>query len=279
MNSVIWVTKADGTRQPFQREKVVRTCLRMRASRDAAEAVADKVESRVYDGIPTKKVLQMIFRYLKSYRPAVGHQIDLRKAISMLRPKPDFERFVQLLLREHGYEVTPNQIVRGKCVEHEIDAVASLGGETFLVEVKHHYSHHTYTGLDVFREARATFEDLTEGYGLRLNSINFTKALVVCNTKFSKQASQYARCRDINHIGWKAPPECGLEQLIEEKRLYPITFLKGLDKGTRGKLADSEVLLLKQLVEGNISKIGKRTGIQRKRLVELTEKAKEILYT
>ncbi len=274
---MIWVTKADGTRQPFQREKVIRTCLRMRVSTEAAEAIVDKIEGRVYDGIPTKKILQMIFRYLKSYRPAVRHQIDLREAISMLRSKPDFERFVQLLLREHGYEVTSDQIVRGRCVEHEIDAVASLGGETFLVEVKHHYGHHTYTGLDVFREVRATFEDLTEGYGLGVNSINFTKALVVCNTKSSKQASQYAKCRGIKHIAWKAPPERGLEQLIEEKRLYPITFLKGLDKGTRAKLADNEVLLLKQLIEGKISKLGKRTGIQRKRLIELRKNAKEII--
>jgi hypothetical protein len=274
---VIWVTKADGTRQPFQREKVIRTCLRMQASTEAAEAIVGKIEGRLYNGIPTKKVLQMIFRYLKSYRPAVRQQIDLREAISMLRSKPDFERFVQLLLREHGYEVTSNQIVLGRCVEHEIDAIASLGGETFLVEVKHHYSHHTYTGLDVFREARATFEDLTEGYGLGVNSINFTKALVVCNTKSSKQASQYAKCRGIKHIGWKAPPERGLEQLIEEKRLYPITFLKGLDKGTRTKLADNKVLLLKQLIEGKISRLGKKTGIQRKRLGELRENAKEIL--
>jgi hypothetical protein len=251
----------------------------MHASRKVAEAVADKVERRVYDGIPTKKLLQMIFRYLKKYRPTVRHQIDLRKAISMLRSKPDFERFVQLVLREHGYEVTTNQIVRGKCVEHEIDAIAGLGGETFLVEVKHHYSHHTYTGLDIFREARATFEDLTEGYGLGLNSINFTKALVVCNTKFSKQASQYASCRGIKHIGWKAPPERGLEQVIEEKRLYPITFLKGLDRVTLEKLADGEVLLIRQLVEGSTSKIEKRTGIQRKRLIDLIERAKEILYT
>lgn len=274
----MWVTKADGTRQPFQREKVIQTCLRMRASREAAEAVAEKIESRLYDGIPTKKILQMIFRYLKSYRPAIRHQIDLREAISMLRPKPDFERFVQLLLREHGYEVTPNQIVRGKCVEHEIDAIASLGDKTFLVEVKHHYSHHTYTGLDIFREARATFEDLTEGCSLGLNTINFTKALVVCNTKLSTQATQYAACRDIEHIGWKAPLERGLEQLIEEKRLYPITLLKGLDKGTHEKLANGGVLLLKQLVEGNVNEIEKKTGIQRRLLEELIEKAKEILY-
>ena len=37
--SKIWVIKADGTRQPFQRHKIVKTCLRMRVSEDVAEAV------------------------------------------------------------------------------------------------------------------------------------------------------------------------------------------------------------------------------------------------
>ena len=111
----------------------------MHADREAAEAIADKIESRAYDGIPTQKILQMIFRYLKKHRPAVRHQIDLRMAISLLRPKPDFERFVQMLLEEHGYAVTSNRIIRGKCVEHEIDAIARKGGETYLVEIKHHF--------------------------------------------------------------------------------------------------------------------------------------------
>ena len=51
----VFVTKADGTRQLFDREKVVRTCLRMGASRKIADDVAERVEKRLHDGIPTSK--------------------------------------------------------------------------------------------------------------------------------------------------------------------------------------------------------------------------------
>ncbi len=271
--SGVWVTKADGTRQPFDRGKVINTCFRLGVDREVAETIAEKVESRVYDGISTKKILQMIFRYLRKYRPAVRHQIDLREAISLLRPKPDFERFVRTLLEEQGYKVTPNQIVQGRCVEHEIDAIARRNGKNLLVEVKHHFNHHTYTGLDVPRVARATFEDLTEGYDLGLTSIKFTGALIVCNTKFSEHASRYARCRGIDHVGWRAPKDQGLEKIIEEKNLYPITLLKDLSKEEREKIADQGILLLKQLIVQDPIKLSEKTKIPQKRLRELMEKS------
>lgn len=167
----VFVRKADGTKQLFDRAKVVRTCRRMGATREVAEAIARKVERNIYDDIESRKILQMIFRQLSKYRPAVKHQIDLRKALSLMNPKPDFERFIQILLGEHGYEVTPNRIIRGKCVEHEVDAVARKNGETYIVEVKHHYNDHTPTGLDVSRIARAVFEDVTEGFKLGFNNL------------------------------------------------------------------------------------------------------------
>lgn len=275
--SMTWVTKADGTRQPFQKEKIVNTCLRMHASREAAETIADKIEKRAYNGMPTKKILQMIFKYLKNYQPAVEHQIDLKRAISLLRPQPDFERFVHLLLEEHGYVVSCNRIVRGRCVEHEVDAIARKGDETILVEIKHHFKHHTRTDLDVCRIIRATFEDLTEGFSLGLNSINFSKAMVICNTKLSNHAKQYAKCRGVEHIGWKAPPEHGLERMIEEKKLHPITFLKGLDKKSREKLMDNGIILLKQLTEHDAPELWEKTKIPRDKLEESIRKAKEIL--
>lgn len=274
---MIFVTKADGTREPFQKGKIINTCMRMHAGKEAAEIIAEKIESRVYDGVPTYKILRMIFIYLKKYRPAIRQQIDLRKAISLLRPKPDFELFVDLLLREYGYQVTPNQIVQGRCIEHEIDAIAQKNDETLMVEVKHHLNHHTYTSLDVCKETWATFEDLTEGFKLGLNSIKFTKALIVCNTKFSEHARRYAKCRGIEHIGWKAPPEGGLEQKIEEKKLYPITLIKGLGKETEGKLGDNGIVLLKQLTEYDIDELSQRVDVKKDRLRPLIEKASEIL--
>jgi len=278
--SKIWVTKADGTRQLFQRYKIVKTCLRMRVSEDVAEVVADKVEKNVYDGISTRRVLRMIFEYLQKERPIFKHRIDLRRAISLLRPVPDWEHFIQMLLSELGYTVTPNQIVRGRCVEHEIDAVAWKGDETILVEIKHHYKYHTSTGLDVCRIIRATFEDMKEGFDLGLHQINFNKTMVICNTKFSNHARRYAKCRGIDHIGWNTPLEHGLDQIIEENKFYPITLISNLDRKTEEKLGDKGIVLLQQLTENSINELSKKTGIKSDRLEGLAQKAQDILsYT
>lgn len=274
---MVFVTKADGSKQPFYKDKVIRTCLRMHATQKQARAVADKVEKKIYDGIPTKKILRMIFTFLKEYRPEIKHEIDLREAISLLRPKPDFENFVCMLLREYGYETSPAQLVKGKCVEHEIDGVAKKDGRTIYVEVKHHFQPHTYTGVSVCLETQAIFEDLIEGFNSGKNPVKFDKALVVCNTKFSDHALQYAECRGIEYLGWNAPLDAGLEQMIEKKKLYPITLLKDLDSKTEAKLADACVVLLKQLVETDINELWKKTKVPKEKLENIVKEAKEIL--
>lgn len=273
----VYVTKFDGTRQPFDKNKIVRTCLRMGATRDVAESIAEEIETRIYDGIETKKILQMIFKRLRKHKPEIRHQIDLRKALSLLNPAPDFERFIQLLLSEHSYEVTPNQIIRGRCVEHEVDAIARKNGKTCIVEVKHHHKYHTPTSLDVSRISRAVFEDVTEAYELGLNNLKIDYALIVCNTKLSEHAKRYADCRGIRHIGWSSPPNHDLQTMIEEKKLYPITFLKGLNAETRNKLVHNGVILLKQLTEKNSKELRRQTGISKEKLGSIVGKARIIL--
>jgi hypothetical protein len=271
------VTKADGAKQPFDKGKIVRTCLRMGATKTVAESIADEIETMIYDGIETKEILQIIFRQLRKHRPAVKHQIDLRKALSLLNPTPDFELFVQTLLSEQGYTVTPNQIIRGRCVEHEIDAVARKNGETFIVEVKHHFNYHTPTSLDVGRISRAVLEDVTEGFKLGLNKLKIDRAMIVCNTKLSEHAKRYAECRGIYHIGWSSPPNNDLQTMIEEKQLYPITYLKSLNRVTRRKLVSNGIILLKQLTEKNPRELRRQTGISKKNLELIKRKSKAIL--
>jgi hypothetical protein len=267
------VKKASGVTEQFEKKKIIRTCLRMRASPSQAREVANRVENRAYDGISTKEILQMIFSYLKDYRPEIKHQIDLREAISLLRPKPDFEMFVQTVLSEQGYIVSPNAILTGKCVDHEIDAIAKKDGYTILVEVKHHINHHTYTGVDIFLETYAKLEDLRDGSP----DNEFDKALVVCNTKFSDHAIQYATCKGIECIGWNYPVNEGLERMIEEKKLYPITLLKDMDRGTYWRLADNGVILLKDLVNRDANELSKKTKIPLSVIKEVKRKAEEIL--
>ena len=274
---MIFVTKFDGRKQLFDRNKVINTCLRLHATKEQAEAVVSKIEKKIYNGIPTKKILNMIFTYLKELKPEIGYRIDLKEAISNLRPKPDFEIFVALLLKELGYSVISNQLIPGKCVTHEIDAIAIKDKETIFVEVKHHLQPHTYTGVDVMLETQARLEDLREGFVLGKHKFNFSKALVVCNTKFSEHALQYAECKGISYIGWKAPAGKGLEDLVEEKKLYPITLLKELDFETEQKLGNIGIVTLKQLAEGDLKLISNKTRIGMKKLKILVKAAREII--
>jgi hypothetical protein len=274
----VFVTKADGSRQLFDREKVVKTCLRMGANRRIAFEVADKVEARLYDGIPTRKVLQMIFRLLRKHKPTIRHFLDLRKGLSLMGSKPEFEKFVQILLAHHGFEVSPNQIIRGKCVGHEVDAVARKDGVTYFVEAKHHSNCHTPTGLDESRIARAVLEDVTEGFTLGKSDLKIDSAMIVTNTRYSEHARRYGKCRNILQIGWSSPKTLALQSMIEEKKLYPLSCIKGLKSEVKMKLVNSGIVLMKQLVEEETSKLARETAISREILKNIIEKAKTSTY-
>jgi hypothetical protein len=276
MHMDIQVRKGDGTNQLYDRGKVLKTCEKLGSTRETAEVIADKIETKLYDGIKTEKILQMIFVLLYKHKPTINLLVHLKKALSLMNPVPDFEQFVRNLMKNHGYYVTPNQIIRGKCVEHEIDAIAEKEGITYIVEVKHHVNYHTLTGLDTVRISRAVFEDITEGFELGLNDIKVDKAMVVSNTKFSGQALQYVECRGISHIGWNTPPGRDLPTMIEEKNLYPLTYLKGLDARTRRKLLSVGVIFVKDLLEKSLREFAEETRIQKKVLEKIIENAQII---
>lgn len=271
------VTKYDGTKQAFSREKIIRTATRMGATRQAAEQIVDEIENKAYDGISTRKILQMLYTRLKRHKPTLKHQIDLRHALSLLKSAPDFEQYIQQLLREHGYKVTPNQIIQGKCVQHEVDAIATKNNRTCFVEVKHHIKYHTPTGLDIPRIARAVLEDITEGRQLGQNNHKIDNAMIVCNTKLSDYAKQYADCRKISHIGWSSPKNQDLQTMIETKKLYPITILKGLSTQTRNRLTSNGIITLKRLTEKSLTELEHETGIHRNKLESILESARAIL--
>jgi len=274
----VFVIKADGSRQLFDREKIIRTSIRMGVSRTEAENIANEVEAKIYEGIETKKVLKIVFKLLEKYRPAIKNRIDLRKALSLLKSKPDFEQFIQILLSEHGYKVTPNRIIRGKCVEHEVDAIARKNGRSYIVEVKHHFNYHTPTGLDESRISRAVFEDITEGFELGLNKFKIDKAMIVCNTKLSAHSEKYARCRGIDHICWSHPKESDLQTMVEKKKLYPATYCKGMNREDRDKLSSAGIILLRQIIDMSPEEIRRKTRINKDKINKLRERAKTIYY-
>ncbi len=251
----------------------------MGASLQIAIQVAERIEKRVYEGMPTKQILQLIFRFLQRDKPGYGHLFDLRKGLSLMASKPEFEMFVQLLLSNHGFEVTPNTILRGRCVEHEVDAIARKNGVTYFVEAKHHFSYHALTGLDESRIARALLEDVSEGFKLGTVDFQVDKAMIVTNTRYSEHAIRYGKCRDIAQIGWNYPAQRGLEDLIEEKKLLPLSCIRGLSSDDRFRLVNSGLVLIKQVISEDPRELAKETGIPRSNTEDIFEKVRQTAYT
>jgi len=150
-----YVTKWEGRRQPFERRKLLRTLLRLRASEAVAEEIVAQIEGQLYDGIATKEILDMAFRLLEKRKPSAALMRDLKTALGRMKPQPDFEEYVRILLRAKGYRVAPNKVIQGFCVTHEIDGIAEKGGETTYLEVKNHSAPHILTPFGVTLAAKA----------------------------------------------------------------------------------------------------------------------------
>ena len=275
----VLVTKADGSKQLFDEEKIVRTCLRMGASREDAVQIAQKVERRLYEGISTRKILQMIYSLMRKQKPAVKHLFDLKYGISLMEPKPEFEAFIRILLVHSGFKVEPNTILRGLCGEHEADAIATKDGVTHFVEVKHHSSYHALTGLDESRIARAILEDVTEGYSHGLTRIKIDRAMIVTNTRYSKHAINYGRCRDILQVGWSSPEFLGLREMVEKHKLYPLSCLRGISAKVRLRLVEAGIVLIKQLLEQDLRYLERKTELPRETVLSIMEKARHTTQT
>jgi Holliday junction resolvase-like predicted endonuclease len=268
----VFVTKADGSKQLFDREKVVRTCLRMGASRQLAFEVAEGVEKSIYEGVPTARILDLIFMFMRKDKPGVGHLFDLRKGLSLMVPQPEFEVFVQVLLSYQGYEVTPNQILRGRCAEHEVDAIAKKNGVIYFVEAKHHSNYHALTGLDETRIARAVLEDVSESYFAGNAEPRIDKAMIITNTRYSEHATRYGLCRDIVQIGWNYPPDHGLEHMIVEKGLHPLSCVKGINNSERLRFASCGIVFVRQLLAEDLSELTKKTGLSKNIISKIMER-------
>ncbi|WP_332450899.1 restriction endonuclease [Methanoculleus sp.] len=271
------VTKADGSLQAFDPGRVRRTLRKMGLDEEDADRIAGEIEEEVPDGVRTSAVLRMIRTRARTVRPAVSHRTNLRRALALIPPKPEFEEFVRVLLREHGYQVMAGCVLAGRCGEHEVDAIAEKDGTTIFVEVKHHASHHRMTGLDEGRIARAIIEDLQEGFRSGRCTVSIDGALIVCNTKLSEHAKRYATCRGIGHIGWDYPEDCNLRTMIEDTGSYPVTIVGGVSRSVATRLAAVGILTAKQVAYGDTAAIAGDSGVSLREVLLIAGRARAIL--
>lgn len=271
----MFVTKASGEREEFQPDKIRSTCLRAGAPKWLADKIVKEVEKNVYDGIPTKTILKITLKLLEKEVPHVAARYDLKGAIMRLGPAGfEFENLIAELLREYGYKTAVHTFVSTACAEHEIDIIAEKGDKRYMIECKYHNAPGVYTGLKEIMYTKERFDDLVDGYKKGLCQ-KFDQPWLVCNTKFSDDAIRYAACKGILLLGWKYPKE-NLKEMLEKKKLYPITVLRKLDSYSQKRLASAGLMFCKDLIQRDISELKNLTRIPTNRLKILIQETKAL---
>ena len=215
-----------------------------------------------------KKVLHAISEE-KGLR-ALHQRYQLKDAIMRMGPAGfAFENYIASLLEHYEYEVGGIRVkIRGECAMHEIDLIGIKEDKEYLIECKYHSSRGIYTGLKVALYTHARFLDTSK---------KFSGEIIFCNTQVSTNAKKYAKCIGQKIFSWRYPPTNSLEKIIEKNNLYPITILN-LSQNELKIFSESNIMIAKDLLRYDDSKISRMTGISRKRIVSLQKLAEQIFY-
>lgn len=237
------VIKATGEKEPFNEQKVMNSIRRARIPNYLHDEVLNHVKSKLYEGISTEEIYRHILEYLeRSSNPYIRSRYSLKEAIMMLGPTGyPFEDFVSRILEAHGYTTQVRQILRGRCVSHEVDVIAKKDGKSSMVEIKFHNSTGTRSEVQVALYTFARFEDVQTNQ-------NFADVWLVTNTKATIDAITYAECMGMKVISWSYPEGGGsLRDLIETSRLHPITMVHSLSQAHKTTLLQNHVVLCKDI--------------------------------
>jgi len=275
----MFVVKASGEFEKFDSNKIKRTCIKAGCTENLANKISREVEKKSYDGISTREVLRITISLLRKWKqPSVAARYDLKGAIFRLGPAGFvFEELVGEIFKEYGYNTKVHLILKGMCVSHEIDVIATKDDINYMIECKYHNIPGIYTGLREALYTYARFLDLKDGFKVG-NCRDFKQPWLVCNTKFSEDAIQYASCKGLKMIGWNYPENQGLQHLIESRKLYPVTMLRDLDSDSLDKLASVNFMLALDLLRFPLKELNKITKISNKKLKILSNEAKKIIY-
>ena len=249
MATTINITKASGERVPFSSDQLRGSLERSGTSPELAGKIISEVEQELYEGIPTKKIYRKAFAMLRKASKPYAAKYKLKQAIMELGPSGyPFEKYVAEILKYQGFSTQVDVVVKGHCVNHEIDVLAEKENKYFMVECKYHNTTGIICDVKIPLYIQARFKDVEQEWiSLPDHQGKEHVGWVVTNTRFSEDAIQYGRCVGLNLIGWDFPKKGGLREQIDNSRLYPITCLNTLTKTEKQRLLDNKIVLCKEL--------------------------------
>lgn len=249
-NEVI-ITKASGEEAIFSNDKLKQSLIHAGATQQLADAIVDEIRPRLYTGISTRKIYRFAFNMLRERSSHLAAKYHLKRGIMELGPSGyPFEKFISEILKYKGYTVSVGEIVKGKCVNHEIDVIAEQDHHHFMIECKYHNHPGTITDVKIPLYVQARFKDVEAAWVMLAgHASKFHQGWIVTNTRFTRDAIQYGTCAGLFLLGWDFPKKGSLKELIDNSGLYPLTCLTTLTKTEKAGLLGRGIVLCKDIVE------------------------------
>jgi len=274
MPSLFKVKKYNGESEPFSVKKVYNSAMRAGASSSLAKEISREVEKEAYNNMPTSEIFKKVKDRLKKEDLGLALRFSLKDAMKRLGPAGFFfEDFVQGVLSHYGLKVGKSMVVPGRCSKYEIDFLAEKENTVYLGECKYRNNPGDKVDINVCLKSFAILDDVKNGGRFKGKDVSF---LIVTNSKFTDEALRYSSCKKLELLGWNYPKDDGLEDMVEGKKLYPLTILPSF----RGRLAEElkkqRKMLVIDIIGLNIEKFSKRANIPGKQAESLKREA-EIL--
>jgi hypothetical protein len=273
----IVIIKSNGDEAVLDPLKITHTLQRAGATPELARGIAEKIAREAWRGMRTKEIYKMAMRELRKNHPAVAARYSLRDAIFRLGPAGfEFEKYMTLLLRAHGFKAVMPEILQGRCITHEVDILGEKDSRKFMAECKLRQSTNIYINIKDTMSTWARFIDLQEG-AEDGKCPRVDDAWIITNSRFSYDSIQYGTCKKMMMLSWNTPKDRPLPAWIDEKKLYPITVLSRLNKMHLDAFGRAEILLLENLVKYKIGDLAKITRLPQKHIEPILAEAIEIL--
>lgn len=247
-DKIVVVKKISGDLEPFSVQKLSRSLKNSGASNDEIEKIVEAVQPELYDGISSNLIYRKAFRLLKKHNRVSASKYSLKRAIFDLGPTGfPFERLISALLKQKGYKTKIGEILNGECITHEIDVLAEKDGNVYTVECKFHMDPSGVSNVKIPLYINSRFLDVQKVWNNSRNGTHLKQGWLVTNTRFTKDAIDYANCVNLTLLSWDYPKNNGLKNNVDKYGLYPITTLTTLTKKEKTQLMEKNVVLVREL--------------------------------
>jgi hypothetical protein len=238
------VKKTNGQYEPYDEQKLALSLKRSGATQKIVQYILREIKEKLRDGITTSRIYTLAFQLLRKKSRYDAINYNLKKSIQQLGPSGyHFERFMAHIFRAKGYNVIQGKVLKGKCVSHEVDLVATREDSTIYAECKFHNSPSKRNDVKTALYIHARAMDLKNNPETK----PFDEYWIISNTPYTKDAIAYSNCVGMVLFGCNYPHKGTIGDIVKHYGLHPITSLQKLRLRDKKHLLEKNIVICKEI--------------------------------